>query len=195
MNKALPIRREDVNEKRYWPKVDKSGPIPEHRPDLGPCWLWKAYIQRDGYGVFAIGRKAKLAHRVALALSGCELSPDLEVDHLCRNRGCVNPSHLEQVTCLANVLRGVSFAAVNAWRTHCRNGHAFVGDNLKSMKNGTRLCLTCRGDWDRSESTRQSARVRDRLRYSSPKRQVYFAGRTAKRRAARAAAVAQAQVP
>jgi hypothetical protein len=89
-------RCKHVLEDRFWDKVDKTQ----------NCWLWLGHLNEDGYGKFKNGQKCVLAHRFALVLAGIVLKPDLEVDHLCRNRACVNPDHLEQVTHHENVKRG-----------------------------------------------------------------------------------------
>lgn len=72
---------------RFWEKVDKSG----------ECWLWTAYTTKKGYGQTHIGGKTKYAHRVAYELSVGPIPDGKELDHLCRNRACVNPDHLDPV--------------------------------------------------------------------------------------------------
>lgn len=80
---------------RFWSKVNKDGPIPAHRPDLGPCWVWLAG-QVQGYGQFHVGRKPDAqmirAHRVAYFLTH-GVWPPCSCHH-CDTPGCVNPSHL-----------------------------------------------------------------------------------------------------
>lgn len=78
-----------TTEQRFWDKVDKSG----------DCWEWTAYKTKDGYGVFNFSGRSTLAHRAAWELCNEEAPPaDLEVDHTCRNRACVNPDHLRLAT-------------------------------------------------------------------------------------------------
>lgn len=85
-------------EERFWPKVNKFGPIPEATPELGPCWLWVAGKTRGGYGAFSIGRTMARAHRVSYLLEHGHVPQHLMVDHRCHNPACVRPSHLRLVT-------------------------------------------------------------------------------------------------
>jgi hypothetical protein len=81
-----------MDSERFWGKVNKNGPVPEHRPELGPCWVWTGATSK-GYG---IASRSTRAHRMALSLSGIPLEVGKVCDHLCRNRCCVNPEHIEQ---------------------------------------------------------------------------------------------------
>jgi hypothetical protein len=122
---------------RFWSKVSPS-------PD--GCWRWTARIRPDGYGEMSVASGSRLAHRIAyVALMG---TPETDtLDHLCRNRWCVNPAHLEPVTRRENVLRGVALPAVRARQTHCKYGHPLSGDNLHLQPRGNsvqRYCITCR---------------------------------------------------
>jgi HNH endonuclease len=93
---------------RFWAKINKGGPIPEHRSDLGPCWLWTA-ATNYGYGVFRIDRRSIYAHRYAYELLVGPIPDGLQLDHLCRVPPCVNPTHLEPVTHRENILRGTTY--------------------------------------------------------------------------------------
>ncbi len=130
---------------RFWSKVDQHGP--EVKPGLGPCWLWTGYINPNGYGDFFLWTgKHSLAHTVSFELSGKVVPPGLELDHVCRVRACVNPSHLEPVTHHENVRRGDA-----GWntreKTHCPKGHPYTPDNvtLEYRANGlkARHCKAC----------------------------------------------------
>src|SRR3990167_1922059 len=124
---------------RFWAKVDKNGPIPSHRPDLGVCWLWLARKDYDGYGRFTLDRRNSVAYHF---LAGPAPS-GLEWDHLCRNRACVRPDHLEAVTSRMNTLRGETAAARNAAKTHCPQGHLYDLFNTYFNKVGGRVCRIC----------------------------------------------------
>lgn len=132
---------------RFWSKVDKNGPIPLERPDLGPCWVWLAAKFSRGYGAFRYNGKQRKAHTIAWELVNEKVSPpDLVPDHLCRNTCCVNPNHLEWVTNKVNILRGNSFTAKNAMKTQCHQGHPFTEENTRTY-NGHRQCRACGRIW------------------------------------------------
>lgn len=130
---------------RFWVKVDKHGLVPEHRPDLGPCWIWTAHHDPHGYGRFGIeGSTTMLAHRFAYGLLVGLIPIGYEIDHLCRVPACVNPAHLEPVQHRENLLRGVGPSAVHSRKTHCHRGHPFTPDNTYVRPDGSRLCRACR---------------------------------------------------
>lgn len=82
------------------------GEAPTHVPELGPCWLWDGLLTRDGYGVMASDLPTQSAHRWSYRHHVGDLPPDgYDLDHLCRNRPCVNPYHLDPVPHAVNVRR------------------------------------------------------------------------------------------
>lgn len=109
------------------------------------CWNWTGYINRDGYGVGSLKRKSGAAHRLVFAFHKGPIPEGLTLDHLCRNRRCVNPDHLEPVSIRENLLRGDTFQARNAAKTHCIHGHPLSGNNLYIHPGrGVRDCRICR---------------------------------------------------
>ena len=110
------------------------------------CWEWAGPINNYGYGRFHVNGKRMQAHRAAYILKFGSIPVGLVNDHLCRNRKCVNPSHLEPVTNVVNVMRGQSPYAQKKRQTHCIRGHLLAGANLKVRKNGTRFCRACDRD-------------------------------------------------
>lgn len=131
---------------RFWSKVNKGGPVPDGRPEIGPCWEWTSGRTAAGYGRFYLAkRKPVYAHRYTWELLRGSIPDGLQIDHLCRNRACCNPDHLEPVTNRENGLRGVGAAAVNARKTHCKHGHEFTPENTYEGPRG-RQCRRCRAD-------------------------------------------------
>lgn len=151
-------------EERFWAKVDKSGPVLDDRPELGQCWLWTASTSR-GYGVLQVGTMAQPKMRVATRISvelatGQPVPEDYDVDHLCRRPLCVNPAHLEPVTHRVNMLRGNTFAAAQAARTECPQGHPYDEVNTRVRSTGKRDCRACdREAHRRRRAQRQGACV------------------------------------
>ncbi len=97
----------DPRERRFWAKVDKNGPIPATRPDLGPCWIWTGYIhEKTGYGQFGVRAGTRLTHRIAYQYAVGPIPAGRHLDHLCRRRACCRPTHLEPVSPRENIWRG-----------------------------------------------------------------------------------------
>lgn len=148
-------------EERFWRYVEKTD----------GCWNWTGYLNPHGYGRLNIRKGVdKLAHRVSLAIHrGLELDGwqygDLVVDHMCRNRACVNPDHLRLVTQRVNATENaVGPAARNIVKTHCPKGHAYDESNtIRVLSRGipSRQCRTCvsatNKAWKRAHSARAVA--------------------------------------
>jgi hypothetical protein len=134
-------------EEYFWMHVDKNGPIPENRPELGPCWLWLGNIQMTtGYGRVSYQGTVMQAHVLSYKLHYGEAPTDdlanRQRDHLCRRRCCVNPNHLEEVSRRENIACGDSPPAHNARKEVCEKGHEMTGNRMnRGIK--TRYCLVC----------------------------------------------------
>lgn len=112
-------------------------------PNSG-CWLWTSTLDKDGYPLASRSRKLKLprtvrAHRALYELVVGVIPDDMTLDHLCRLKCCVNPKHMEVVTNKINILRSDGRCAINARKTHCKEGHEF--DAVGSR--GERRCSQC----------------------------------------------------
>ena len=135
------------------------------------CWNWTASLNHGGYGMIGGSPpeykdyRPILAHRVAYKLLIGPIPKDCEIDHLCRNRKCVNPQHLEAVSHKVNCLRGNSPPAIRSRQTHCAKGHPLVGLNLYIHPNtGYRKCRICGRDRDRIRwPDRKAKRIAERM--------------------------------
>lgn len=106
------------------------------------CWEWLGYVSHNGYGRIRVGKNILYSHRVSYEVFVGAIPKGKTIDHLCRNRGCVNPEHLEAVGLRENILRGCNPAAINARKTHCIRGHPLDGENVRGIV-GDRHCKTC----------------------------------------------------
>lgn len=140
---------------RFWSKVNKTD----------TCWLWQAGARR-GYGAFWLSGRQLGAHRIAYEMLIGPVPDDLHLDHLCRTPACVNPAHLEPVTCRENLLRSpVTLQGTNARKTYCDHGHEFTPENTYEWR-GSRICRKCRtrrGSEYRSRYGRQGTAKNPRI--------------------------------
>lgn len=125
-----------TTEERFWQKV-------EINPD--GCWNWTGSTTK-GYGQFGLKGRLVYAHRYSYQTLVGEVPSGLELDHLCRNRQCVNPQHLEEVTHSVNIKRGLG-PSISRQRqlskTHCPSGHPYDNTNTYVTSQGKRHCRAC----------------------------------------------------
>ena len=142
---------------RFWSKVEKT---------VG-CWIWKGRKTARGYGEFWMNSDRGIipAHRAAYELIVGKVPDGLTLDHLCKNKACVNPDHLEPVTNRENLLRGGGTTSINAKKTHCPKGHPLIEGNLvpSYLEYGQRTCLTCYREKTRVRSKKYAERNKQGL--------------------------------
>src|SRR3990167_1602271 len=125
-------------EQRFWSRVKKTA----------DCWLWQGHTNAYGYGAIYSDGLNRYEHHIVLELMGKKVPAGLQVDHTCRVRNCVNPDHLDFVTSKENTLRGESFSAQHARKTHCVRGHEYTPENTYVRSRGSgrdcRICMRLR---------------------------------------------------
>jgi hypothetical protein len=130
--KGTPIR----DRIRAWVEVDNAG-----------CWIWQSVISVNGYAHIGTDGSTRSAHRVSYEAFVGPIPEGMVIDHLCRNRACVNPEHLKPVDQRSNVMRSpIALGAINAAKTHCAQGHPYdAGNTYVYARPGTtiRVCRTC----------------------------------------------------
>jgi len=118
-------------------------PFAEYIDTSGPCWLWTAATNRQGYGTVKHNYRHWMAHRLIWTALVGDIPEGMTLDHLCQTLNCVNPDHLRVMDGRTNILIGHGPPALNARKARCIKGHPLNGDNLYSYK-GTRHCRICR---------------------------------------------------
>lgn len=106
------------------------------------CWYWAGVKNNQGYGYINQAGRSVSVHRLSYSLCHGPIPAGMTIDHLCRNRACVNPHHLEVVSQKENTHRGETIAARNSKKTHCLRGHEFTDDNTY-INRGRRCCRAC----------------------------------------------------
>lgn len=129
------------------------------RCEIGLCWSWQRGQSSSGYGVVAYGGRNHYTHRAMWELLIGPIPAGMEIDHLCKNKLCCNPEHLEPVTPRVNKLRSGSPSGRHARREVCDQGHPFSEENTV-IRHGYRTCRTCTRDKSRAYKASRRAAAR-----------------------------------
>lgn len=122
------------------------------------CWLWKGSPRPNGYCAIWYKQRSRLAHRLVYEILVGPIPEGLTIDHLCGNKRCVNPDHLEPVTQKENTLRAQKKAGILSAKTHCPQGHEYTeGNTNRSCRR--RRCLTCHREREASRRLRMKERI------------------------------------
>lgn len=126
------------------------------------CFQWTGATMSRGYGTCCVNGRTQRAHRFYYERAHGPIADGLTLDHLCRNRLCVRPEHLEPVLNRTNVLRGAGVSAENARKTHCKRGHLFDQQNTRYAPTGARICRACHAaymrKWNCDRGMREDSR-------------------------------------
>ena len=143
----------------YLPQKHITGRDYDIDPDTG-CWVWRKHRSANGYGMKSFANRNPVgAHRWYYEQEYGPVPEGLVLDHLCGNRACVNPQHLEAVPQRTNVMRGNGPTKHNALKTHCKHGHPFDEENTYWRPTGGRMCLACKRERNRGYMTNARRRA------------------------------------
>jgi hypothetical protein len=141
---------------RYIDDADRIRRNVEIDPETG-CWNWQLCLKENGYGRVNVGGKLWHSHRLAYEAFIGEIPDGLDLDHLCRNRACCNPEHLEPVTARENHHRS---PVSNASKTHCPANHPYTPENVYWARGGTaRRCRICTREATKRSKIRRALRA------------------------------------
>lgn len=130
-------------------RIDKRGPMGHHWSTgrkIGRCWSWSGALMKSGYTQIGNAGRREYGHRASYMLFVGPIPKRRQIDHLCRNRGCVNPKHLEAVTQRTNIRRGLAgenLIIMARAKTHCSQGHPYNRENTYRRPMGGRACREC----------------------------------------------------
>lgn len=131
------------------------------------CWEWSGSRYPTGYGKSKKSVGAGYAHRASHEAFIGAIPDGLQIDHLCMNKPCVNPDHLQAVTPSVNVRRAPNHASKRGrWKTHCLRGHEYTPENTYNTPRGTRACIEC------GRAAVRARRARDRDKENARRREL-----------------------
>lgn len=133
---------EYINESDYDAIKKRLMNLSYPEPNTG-CFIWIGATYNNGYGFININKRSVSAHRLSYFVHKGIIPENFIVDHLCNNKYCINPHHLEAKSQKDNLLRSNSASTLNILKTHCDKGHEFSNENTRLNKQGSRECIAC----------------------------------------------------
>lgn len=133
------------------------------------CWNWIGIVEKkNGYGRFFVKKSPYLAHRIVFEIFNGKLNPLLVLDHTCKNRKCVNPDHLREVTHKINMLENSdSNSFKNSTKTHCPKGHEYSDENTYLDTANRRQCKPCRRASDKIRDAKRKVKIQGNFALNS----------------------------
>ena len=147
------VRMEQLNESDIFAKNTWGNSVADKIDATGDCWEWVGPLHGGGYGHKYYRGRFWSTHRLVWSALVGPIPDNMDIDHLCRNRQCCNPDHLEVVTRSTNLLRGIRNGYQK--KTHCPHGHEYSNENTFVNVRGSRECRTCRRQKNKQRSTRR----------------------------------------
>ncbi len=151
------------NPERIWKFIK----IPK---DPNGCWIWIGCFHWNGYGQLTFDHEHYRSHRFVYEYLVDQIPKGIELHHVCENRRCVNPFHLQPLTPKEHMMKGMGIGRINIEKTHCNHGHKFTKENIINY-NGWRYCRKCKDRIDREYRNKKRQILIELDEYNPPNKE------------------------